>query len=367
MTELEIKSTSKLSLEEHFKDFEQQATEWSEKAKSIIVEDVSQTDLMKQAREARLILRDVRLGVEKKHKELKADALTFTQMLDSIKRKLVGLIEPIEEHLMTQEKFIEIHEEKRIAQLRVKRTEALRPYMGDQADKMQLGELEEETFNSILEGQKSAFEERKRKEQEEKQRLEQEEQERSQLESKKNIRVRQLLDLGLRFNGDSFLFEKGEVYINFHHTDILSFNDERWNKEFEKATIVVNKFNEEAKLKAEEEAIEREKIRIDNERLKKEQFEKDQKLALEKAARQKLEREKAEREEAERKQQEEKLKAERKEKRLPDAKKLLALSEQIQNIQLPDLKEKETQEISIQVKGLLLKVSDFINKKVKEL
>lgn len=160
-----------------------------------------------------------------------------------------------------------------------------------------------------------------------------------------------------------------------------------------------------AKEKAE--AEERERIRVENERLKKEAEEKEKQLAAERAKAQKerdeaaaklkeeqdaariaaekaavekakLEAElkaKADAEEKARKNAEEKAIAEQKAKEAaekkaanaPDKSKLIALSETISSISMPELKGEEAQKILGDVKTLLSKVSTFINEKANTL
>lgn len=292
MDTIELKKESTLSVEQQFATFEAQAQEWSEKANLIIVEDLSQTDLMQQARDARLVVRNIRLNVEKKHKDLKADALRFTTTLDTVKRRLVGLLEPIEEHLLTQEKFAEVQEEKRKSKLKEERSTILKPFLGAQADFLQLGEMDEDVFQNMLRGYQLAQEERTRKEQEERAKIEQ--------QKKKDEDLRA-------------------------------------------------------------------QLQTDNKRLKEEQFKKDQELALLQANKRKLEKEANDlklKQEAEAKH---KLSEERKAKRLPDNKKLLAFAEQILNLPMPDVKDEEAQKIASQAKILLAKTARFIGDKVSEL
>ena len=87
------------------------AAEWEEKAKTIVVTDCSQKDAMEQARKGRLFLKEKRIAIEKRRKELKEDALREGQAIDGIAKILKGLIEPIELYLEEQEKFVEIQQE----------------------------------------------------------------------------------------------------------------------------------------------------------------------------------------------------------------------------------------------------------------
>jgi hypothetical protein len=154
-----VKRTLEEEIQAHFLDFEKQAGEWRERANEIKVTDASQIDLMNEARTARLALKTIRVNVEKRHTELKADALKYGQTLDKIKRTLVGYIEPIEEYLLEQEKFAEVQEEKRRKELFDKRIIELKPYISEQEAKaFPLGDMKDEAFANLLNGYKLAKE-----------------------------------------------------------------------------------------------------------------------------------------------------------------------------------------------------------------
>lgn len=120
--------TTQEALKEAFLPFFEKAEEWKSKAEGLIVTDVSQIKEMKLAKEARLSLKDVRVSVEKKRKELKEDSLKKGKAIDGIASVLKNLIEPIEQHLEKQENFIAIHEAKLVAELKAHRLERLKPY-----------------------------------------------------------------------------------------------------------------------------------------------------------------------------------------------------------------------------------------------
>src|SRR5687767_11571138 len=88
-----------VELQSRFEPFEKQAKEWEAKAMALVVTDANQKELMAEARKARLALRAIRLDVGRLHEQEKADALRTSQLLDTIKRTLVGYIEPLESHL----------------------------------------------------------------------------------------------------------------------------------------------------------------------------------------------------------------------------------------------------------------------------
>jgi chemotaxis protein histidine kinase CheA len=117
---------------------------------------------MGQARAARLALKNIRIDVVNKHKELKEHSLREGQTLDLIKRRLVGFIEPTETLLQEQEDFPIIQEKKRIEALTNERIKLLEPYVGEQAKIMSLGLLHAEAFKSMVDGYKLAKEQRER-------------------------------------------------------------------------------------------------------------------------------------------------------------------------------------------------------------
>jgi len=109
-----------------FGGFFELAEEWKSKAKTIVVTSAIQLSDMKRAREGRLFLRDRRVDVERKRKELKVEYLEAGRAIDRIAKTLTGLIEPIEDYLEKQEKFVEIlakQEEKRLADIEAARLE----------------------------------------------------------------------------------------------------------------------------------------------------------------------------------------------------------------------------------------------------
>ena len=68
-------------------------------AKDITVKDHTDHTGMQQARQTRLLLRTMRVQVENRRKELKADALKYGKAVDAVAKELKGLIEPDEQRL----------------------------------------------------------------------------------------------------------------------------------------------------------------------------------------------------------------------------------------------------------------------------
>lgn len=109
----ELNDSKAMFVLQTFQDYFKVAAEWELKAKSIKVTDENQTADMKMARIGRLELRSKRIEIEKKRKELKEQSLREGRAIDGVANVLKGLIEPLEEYLNSQEKFVEIREAKR--------------------------------------------------------------------------------------------------------------------------------------------------------------------------------------------------------------------------------------------------------------
>jgi hypothetical protein len=330
VTKNKPKTQLELSLEPYFKEFEEKAIEWKEKAEALVVTDASDTDLMASAREARLALRQIRIGVNHKHAELKEEALKTGQTLDAIRRRLVGLIEPLESHLQEQEDFVAIKEREAKEQLTNERIALLEPYIGEQASLMSLGDMDEAVFNTVLEGQKAA---QKQKEQEEADRIASEakaaegvriEQERIRRE---RDRVRKLSELGFKWMNDLRRYEFTTSDGNRLIIDMQivgDFNNEEFDELLESVIPSIQKDKD--------------------------------KVAKEKARLEKLEQEKRD-----------KANASRRLKRAPDKTKLLNLADQITFLQYPDVSDEEARKILNNATDLLAKVVKYIKANAEKL
>lgn len=315
-----------LDFQSQFAPFEKQAREWEAKAKALVVTDISQVEEMKQAREARLALRRIRLDVDKKHKEMKADALRKGQMLDLIKRTLDGYITPLEAHLQAQEDFAEVQAAKRKQQLYDERLEALAPCRtpGDMLHTLPLGEMDGAAFEAMLVGLQAAKEAREakahadeqaRKEAEQKAK---EERERAQQERERqnrtNARVAWVTGrMGMMWSEENKAYQYDDFTITVQ--DINDANKDEFQE-------LINGLM--PQIKAAREAKEAETKR-----------------QLEALA--KLEQEKKEREAKEEAERKAKAAAERKLKRAPDKVKLLEFASRIELIEPIQVKDETAQ------------------------
>ena len=94
-----------------FQDYFKIAAEWEEKARTIKVTNANQKVEMQMARTGRLFLKEKRVAIENARKELKEQSLRESKAIDGISNVLKALIEPIEEYLEKQEKFVELKEQ----------------------------------------------------------------------------------------------------------------------------------------------------------------------------------------------------------------------------------------------------------------
>ncbi len=152
-----ILDETKVILHSAFGQFYEQVNEIKAMSNDLIVTSETQTDLMKQARELRLKLVKVRTkGINEKHKELKADSLKYSNLLDEIKRTATSEIESVEAFLETQEKFAETKEAERKAAMKLEREALLKPFEVDTLY-WDLATMPEENFQKLLKDSELAF------------------------------------------------------------------------------------------------------------------------------------------------------------------------------------------------------------------
>jgi len=97
--------------------------EWEQKAKEIIVTDETQVDDIEQAEKGYKILKKIRTGLEKSRVQMKKDPLNECRVIDGLAKTLTGLVQPVEDYLEKQAKFVEI---KRKAALDARQREMIR-------------------------------------------------------------------------------------------------------------------------------------------------------------------------------------------------------------------------------------------------
>lgn len=168
--------------------------------KEIVVTDESQVDLMAEAKKRRLILKKARTTAENSRKELKSDIVKQGRAIDSVAKFIKSEIEPAEQYLELQEKFIQIQEEKRIAELKASRIDVLSNYEDVNLNAYNLESMTTEEFDQLVDSldvAKKAKEELALKEEEERkaaaeaERKRQEERDREAAELREKLRVQE--------------------------------------------------------------------------------------------------------------------------------------------------------------------------------
>lgn len=353
-----ISEDTALALRNFFDPLEKQAQEWAEKANAIVVTDAAQTDLMKQAREARLALRRIRLDIAEKHSELKEESLRKGQILDLIKRTITGFIEPIEKHLQQQEDFAEVQEAKRKAKLKSDRIASLAPYRlpGDGLDQMPLEEMADTAFDLMLKGLKAAKEQREHEEQENQRIKAEQEQaakaERERLEKENREKQAQIIAererqqlITNRINAITSIgfvwLETQQIYASQAYAKSISLDEVKaMTKDEFQAFYNESKIEYNAHVKREQE------LRDKHDRAQRELRERQEKEDLERKLRQQ---------------------AERKLKRAPDKVKLLAFAEKIELLERPELKDEDAKEAFNNALLMLAKAVKYIKQQAENL
>ena len=319
-----LNETEGRTLLQQFENFFSEADKWIAQAKTLSVTTVEDKEGMRLAKELRIELKNIRVSVEKRRKELKERIVREGKAIDGMANIIKAQIEPIEEYLESQEKFAEILEQKEREAKYQSRLSELSKYVPD-ANVYNLNALSDEDFTKLIERSRKHFEieqaELKKAEEERiaKEKAEQEERERVQKE-----------------------------------------NEELKKKQEEHEAI----------LKAEREKAENERKELE--------AQKEKELALERAkaaeekriadeARLKAERELAEKKAAEEKAEKERLEALRQKELAPDKEKLFSFSEDIRNVAIPRGMSEEAQKIANSIESKLILLSEEIKKEIAKL
>lgn len=306
-----------------FGDSFQTATKAMEWSKTVNVTNENQTDLMKQARTARLKLKDIRVKVEHTRKELKEQSLREGKAIDGMANIIKAMIVPAEEHLEKQEKFAENLAAERKARITAERLNKLSE-LTDTPELYSYENMSDEIFDNLINELKAA---------------------------KKNQEA-----AAKKAEEDRIAAEKEAIT-----------EQERIRSENDKLK---------AEAEAKEKALAEERARVEAERKAADDLARKEREAVEaklKAEREKLEL--AERAEAQRKAEEERKTAEAQEKErqallAPDHDKLVTFANAIhaiKNTKLPAVKTKQAQDIVNQIETKLVELENFINTKAKEL
>jgi len=330
--ESHVEESTALTLQNSFMPFFNQANEWAEKVKSIIVTDASQAEEIKQAREGRLRLKEIRISADKKRKELKEDSLRYGKAVQGVYNVIEYMIAPLEKHLEEQEKFVETQREKIKTELRIKRESELAPYSEFIPSGLNLAEISEDDFLKIVAGSKIQLQmkiDAEKKAEEDriaKEKIEHEEREKIRLE---NIKLKKEA-------------EEREALAEIERKKLEKENLEREKKE-----------------KAEKEAREK-ALAAEREKAAKEKAEADKKLAEERAEKERIQNELKKKESEELRIKKEAEEKEKKSKLAPDKEKIVEFSKLIESLKLPDVSNAEAKKVILESKEMLNKISMYL-------
>lgn len=189
-----IKAQTLALINKEFAQFIVNAIELKEQAEAIVVTDVSQTDLMEQAKEMRKSLRSIRTNAENVRKFLKQDSIRYGNAVQGVYNIIHDIVKPLEEHLEKQEKFEEIiiaKEREELKRMRYEQVKGLEDFFPMSIDLLL---IHEDDFNKLLNSakwQKEAFENQSKKEEEERLLKKQQEDEERERLRQENIRLQQ--------------------------------------------------------------------------------------------------------------------------------------------------------------------------------
>ena len=328
-----------------FQNYFEIAAEWENKAKMLLVTNESQKTEMKMAREGRLFLKEKRIAVEKTRKELKEQSLREGQTIDAIAKILKNLIEPIENNLEQQEKFIEIKEAAMKTERKEKRIKILTDLQFDF------------TFFDILNMPNIQFDELVLKIENERD---------AKIAAEKKAEEERLAKIEAeRIENERIRIENEKLK---KEADVKEKQAKIEREKIEKEREIERK--KQAEILAKQEAEAKAKARIEAEKQAKIQAELKAKAEAEKIKREKVEKELIEKKEAELKAQKEKerielehIELEKKAANAPEKEKLIKFAELIEKLQRPKIKTDEANKIMNDVNLLLSKVSNFIREK----
>lgn len=122
-------------------------------AETLTVTSVDDKAGMKLSRETRLSLREIRIAIEKRRKELKDEALRKGQKIDAAANELKALCEPLEARLLEQEQFAEREAARIVQENRARRIEEIGQFTNI-SGQIDYGVLPEEEYQTLLQDAK---------------------------------------------------------------------------------------------------------------------------------------------------------------------------------------------------------------------
>lgn len=325
------------TLMQSYGEYFAEARELVQGAMDIKVKSEDDFENMELAREKRLALKKVRVEVDKIRKSLKEQSLREGRAIDGMANIIKAIVEPVEEHLYSQERYAELLAKEKKLKVEQERISKLSKFVDNpEGYTLHPDQMSNDTFETLLKNSEMAYKAQKQAEKEaEQKRLEEEKAEREKQEAikKENEKLKLVVD---RKNK---LAEFGVTSVNI---DLGEASEEDFNK-------ILKSVKNDYELKQ-------------------------QQIKKEKEEQEKLQREleakrKAEEEEKQRKAQEEadKKEQERQKALAPDKEKILLLADELTKIEVPAVKDEKAMQILVNFREAMKNIESDLRESVKEL
>lgn len=343
-------------------------------AETLTVTSVDDKEGMKLARVTRLALKNARVDIDAKRKELGEEALRRKQKIDSDAKELRDIIEPLEERLLEQEKFAERAEETRKVELKASREKELALFGAD-TQFVNLSEMPEEQYetfyNNAQAGYRSKLAAEKKAEEDRiaKEKADAEERERIRVENERL--KKEAAERDEKARKDRVAAEAERVRLELENAEKARIAKEAADKEADriraeaaKAAEVARKEKEAIEAKAAtERAAAKKREDAAAAKSKAEKDAADAKAKTEREAREKLEAEiaaKKAKEDADKKATEA---ATKKAARAPDKQKVIAFASVVMKLETPDLTTPEGKAIAGEINDRIDAFAQWLNEK----
>lgn len=227
-----------------------------ETSKSIAVKDSTDIESIKQARETRLKLKNIRVEVEKKRKELKEGSLREGRAIEGMANLVKFVIVPVEEKLQKMEDIAKREAELKLRELVEDRTGKLQAFEVD-CQHFNLEDMSPEAFAALLASSEAGYIAKKKAEKEEIDRIEaerkQKEKEAADKEKKRKAEEERMAEENAKLKAEK---ETAEAEAKEKEAAIQA-EREKAEKEKKEAEAREQKLRDEIKAKAEAEAKEK--------------------------------------------------------------------------------------------------------------
>ena len=305
-----------------------------EGAMDIKVKDENDFEGMEKARERRLALRRVRIGVEDTRKSLKEQSLREGRAIDGAANIIKALVGPAEEYLLGQEKYAEELAKQHKITIEQERIIKLSKYVNTEGYSLHPDQMNNDTFKILLKNSRIAYGAQLKAEQDAED-LQKQEAEKKRVEDgrirKENDKLKIIMD-----RRDE-LAEFGVLSVS---VDLSEISDKDFNAILEEAKKDYDKREKQDEAKSKEQ----EKLQNELDQKNKEDVARKQKEA----------------DDAQAKRDEEHQKA-----LAPDKDKIIALADELAKIEIPAVKDARAMQVLVTFKEAMKNVENDLRESVK--